>query len=713
MLSDYLIKIKELYSAIAFLETDLPDETQEVVHEFERVISQVQMLSMIHDRYVIAVSGFQGAGKTTLLNWFVNEKPWRQDDIDNIPWLPERAGVGENLPVLVTCKDNLSEVSATLYYVDKPGESVHGVIAEERIETPDRCSKIVSKPKNKHLLVELFLPTPSNLKPQTGNHFLDEVSFLLLPGYEVIDDKMIGTKKYRQQYMRTALKASANTMIVIDGSHAARGNQEEALQEITKTFKGTKVQYIITHRDVNDGAEVFQKLRDQDVHEQHITHTGTMSDTYTRSLIDDWRSALLGKLTKSSTENQALRESQRDNIKDLTRDVDHLIRQVIHLKDSAAIEETDTVKQMELLLKKFDASVKKIRTTFIEVSEADIGALMQGVREDLDSSQKEKGFLKKWGDWFKEKVFGPETIREFKTVYNESFSNNLDKLDGKQGLLFRIYNKCMNRLGVYADLLDSGDPADIKANAIQKYLPQETYRLDHETINNIQVVAGSELVSSNDPNRKFDRAMSVLPYIIFDSQRLQLVMEGNAWESLFAGAKDYTVAVDSFSQHFKNLQIDTKSFLTGIVALMGGDLLPDGKLDSIGGLFAALFGGGETAAAEGAATTANTSVVVVAGGVVGLLILKSMNDAAIGYNLKKLGTLMSMSDSHEASMKTDMKSEFDAMFIRVRDMIEHRLSDYLQLDVTKGEHLRLQNRIQSCKNLSTDIRSNLREEGGI
>gem|GEM_PF-4224183 len=729
MLSEYLIKIKDLYAAASFLETSLPDETTEVVRQFERIISRVKLLSMIHDRYVIAVSGFQGAGKTTLVNWFLNDTPWNQNDANNYPWLPERGGVGENLPVLVTCRDELLDVHATLHSVENPSVGTSRTITEERINSPGKCSRIVSKPENNHLLMELQIPTPQQLKSQTGNHFLDGVSLLLLPGYEVIVDEMTEAKKYRQQYMKMALTACANALLVIDGSHAARGNQEAALEEITKTFRATTMQYIITHADNSDGSEVHNKLVDQGVSERNITHSGTMSDKFIRSMVDDWRGELLRKISEYSTENQALRETQRDNIKLLTRDVDRVVRQVIQLKDSLEIEEVDSIKQMETLLKRFDESSNKIRKIFLNETTDAVAKLMSNVRDGLDSTQKKRGLFEKWGDWFREKIFGPETIENFRQAYTQIFEEKLEKIGGQGGLLFSIYNRSMNKLGVYTDLLESGTQMEIKTDAIQKYLPQNEYRLDVETINNIQVVAGSDRVSRHDPNRKFDRAMAVLPYVIFDSQRLQMVMDGNEWATLFANGKDYQAAVDSFSTHFGNVQIDTKSFLAGIVSLMGADLLPDGKLDSIGGLFSALFGGGNaaaaeatttagataaaggTAATEGAAAAASTSAVVVAGVVVGLLVLKSLNDASIGYNLKKLGTLLSLADSHENGIKARFKNEFDAMFQRVRDLIEYRLSDYLHLDTTKGEHLRLQNRIQLCRNLSTDIRTNLRQEG--
>lgn len=710
MLSEYLIKIKELYSAIAFLETSLPEETVAVVHQFERVISRVKLLSLIHDRYVVGVSGFQGAGKTTLINWFLNDTPWNQYDNSNIPWVPERAGVGESLPVLVTCKDDINTVRATLYYVEKPGKEPHSTIAEEKIDSPSRCSVVVSKPKNNYLLVELQVPTPRQLINKTGNHFLDGVSFLLLPGYEVIVDEMSESKKYRQEYMRMALTACANALIVIDGSHAARGNQEEALEEITKIFQGASVQYIITHKDSSEGVEVRQKLINQGISEECITHTGTISDKFTRSMVNEWRISLLSKLSKFCTESHSLRETQRDNINTLTRDVDRVVRQVVDLKDSLHIEETDTIKLMESLLRKFDASRVKIRNIFFEESNAEISKLMASVREDLDFSQKEKGWRDKFKGWFHEKYYGPDTIKSFRQAYNKSFTSNLEKFGGQQGLLFRIYNQSMDKLGVYSELLKSGDLKAFKRNAIQKSFPRNEYRLDVGIINNIQVVAGSDQVARNDPNRKFDRAMTILPYIIFDSQRLQLVMDGNDWASLFGNSKDYQAAVDSFKTHFKNVTIDTKSFLAGVVSLMGADLLPDGKLDSIGGLFAALFGGGGKAATGSAAAAASSSALGLAGAIVGLLILKSVTDASIGYNLKKLGALMSIADSHEQEMKIRMQNGFNAMFQRVRDLIEFRLSDYLHLDTTKGEHMRLQNRIQSCKNQSTDIRENLRTE---
>ena len=735
LLVNYLERVKELYSATGILDEKFPDEMEEINHDLERSISKLKLLSLIHEKYVVGISGFQGAGKTTLMNRFLFDNPLPEED----NWLPENLGIGENLPVLITVEKQKEKVEAILYEVEKRSEndgiSDQNIVNKKTIMQPLEVQKIVKQPENNYLLLELIVPMPNKLLQHKRSSILDGTSFLLLPGYEIIDDEMEEIKRYRQEYMRLALRACANSIIVLDPRKVMQKEKEEVLTEITTIFKDTGALYVLSHCENGKKVNEIEYLQKKfNVNTNFIIESGTETETFTRKHIDDWRNKLIEKLADDAVGNNQIREFQKNNISKIILECTKLIRKVERLKEKIEIEISEDERKLEKYFDTFDKAVIKISEKYFDIYDTNVDKFLNETYKTLDEENYGE-IRKRIYNWFVEKFKGPEPISKIAGAFSDVLRTIIDKQGGDNTLLLKVYNQTQNELGVYSDLKNDGDLVSLKENALEKITPNQNYQLNAGVIRNIQFLAGSDKTHTktdklNEPDGDFDNAMEILPYLVFDSQRFQLISDGKSLLNIFKD-KEYAPASDSFMEHFGKAQINVKSFLTGIVALAGADFLPDGKLNNIGSLVTALFGSSKAAAAGKTATTAATAVVggktattgataaaaggtsvlgVMTGVAVGLIILNSINNATIQHGLKKMNTLFEIKDYQSDQIKSDIRNNFYTTFQRVRDLIQYRLKKYAFSNYNVGYKLKLKNRIQNCSIAYLELNENLRKE---
>jgi len=718
-LSNYLLKFQELYASTAFLDSKFPDEMSGINEDFERAISQLKLLAVIHEKNVVGISGYQGVGKTTLLNWFLFDNPTENR------WLPENQGVGENLPVLVTCERDRKKVEAFLFHVEKRDEKLKpdmswNTINRKQLTTPEDTQRVVKNPENNHLMLELFVPMPNSLSAHTESSSLDETSFLLLPGFEAISDQMDYDKKYRQDYMRLALNACTSSIVVVKPTNNSQLEKENTLNEIKEIFEDTNSFFVLTHFDNNDGNETREYLQETlKIHKKNIMHSGTQSDMHTRSSVNEWRSEMLDKLSRFSKRSDKLREKQKKNIDTLISQCNKILFSINRLKDKLDIDEIEAEDKFSRYMAPFNKSLKKIRTRFIHEYESVISKELESTFTSIDEDIYNRHKYEKIGDWIYYKWNGPKPISALAKEFNSTFQKQVDMNGGDTVMLFNIYNKTHKELGVYEDFTISDDKDELKKDALSNTIPKPKYQLGVKTINNIQFLAGSNSIQAEnqrnlDVDKHFSKAMEILPYLIFDTQRFQLVSDGKHLLGIFEDDKDNS-ASDSFSHHFGSAGIEVKSFLAGIAALAGTDLLPNGELDNIGSMFQALFGseaaGG--AAVDGATVAAaggTSALGLLTGAAIGLIILQSINSASIQHGLNNASKFREIKDLQKDRMIASMMNNFDATFQRVQNLIEYRLTKYAFVNFNSGYSLKLENRIQMCESAGTDIKEALREE---
>ena len=133
--------------------------------------------------YLVAVAGLQGDGKTTLVRALYDVKGW----------LVANESQGERMPVFIV-EDAVGEPQGRLITAsgDLPAEvpdfqnAVHG----------DNPLVLYPEPRT----------PPRYLLP---GHRPGQAGFLLLPGYEAINDRTSGTNQFWQALMREALAGAA------------------------------------------------------------------------------------------------------------------------------------------------------------------------------------------------------------------------------------------------------------------------------------------------------------------------------------------------------------------------------------------------------------------------------------------------------------------------------------------------------------------------
>jgi len=732
LISNYLVKVKELFSSIAFLESQFEEECEENEFEkkFQSSISKLKLLEIIHNKYVLGVSGFQGSGKTTLMQWFLFDNP------EIVEWIPENHGVGENLPVLLTCKNDIKNVSAILYNVARAKDS-NSCILEKKIKTPKECREILKNPKSSFIMVEIKLPNPNNILGSSST-FLENTSFLLMPGFEETYDEMTEDKSYRQDYMKMALAACANTLLVIDPASIPRGEQDKILKEIMEMFGETNALYILTNKDSDPPKDAYNRLLNYKIPEERIIETGTQTDIYTRDHVDNWRKELYKAICNNSHNKNGLREIQRRTIGKVVKEVNRLIREVEDIKDLGRAKLSEEDRQKINLFKNYDDSIRKIRERFFNNYDKKINLIINETILNIDAHHKDdKNWFEKIVDWFREKVGGPATIRKFKEEFENYFTKEIEKKGGQKNIKLELYNKTLGDLGVYQGLtdsqglIDSGDYIKQQKNALgglvgDNLSVMEAYTLDTNTIQNIQFLIGGAGKNKNVPNRAFKRAMKLIPYLVFDMQRIDCVLNNDeSLESILLN-KDSDGISDSFKTQFGDAQINVKSFLTGIAALAGVDYFPDGELNSIGGLMTVLFGKSTAAGTAGTASTAaggtagttsiaaggtagTASIASIATGVaIAAILFQVINLAAIGHTLKKISTLTAFANKTRDELQGNMRYDFDLLYDRVRDFMEDRMSRYLDINDNTGALLKLEHKIKTAQIAGTEIKEHLR-----
>ena len=178
------------------------EEREEFLPELHEALRACQMTSLIYGHTVTAVAGSQGAGKTTLIR-----ELYGLDD----SWLAGNEGQGERVPVMVLEDEAVTAPQGFLYrWTDEVGtEGMRG--------TPVSPAAFGNATR---AWGGNTLELPVLRVPVRHGGGRSNVGFMLLPGYEEINDR----NESWQAFMRLALVAASACVLVTDGSLLAQHN---------------------------------------------------------------------------------------------------------------------------------------------------------------------------------------------------------------------------------------------------------------------------------------------------------------------------------------------------------------------------------------------------------------------------------------------------------------------------------------------------------
>lgn len=704
---NYLDKLQNVYSSSVYLSDRFPNDMKDVDLKLERSIKKLKLLSSIYDRYVIAVAGFQGAGKSTLMNSFLYDNPKTAEE----SWFPLNLGVGENLPVLLTLNKDVAETKAFVFEVNrytlKNSYSAKTNIISREILNSAESRKIAIKPERNQLLLEVMIPVPKFFESIKADEFLTNISFLLLPGFEVIDEDMDEEKLFHQEYMRMSLAASATSIVVIDPKSIAQKDKEDTLKEIVLTFKNRKVLFNITREDSDSIDQALETIQDNyNISSEYILTTGTKNREYTQEKVNNWRKKLIDITIKAKRNQENTEKSQVDLLKKIIKESSYAISELERLNKILGFEEDDRRRSLDNLLKKYDESAELLVDTFTQIFSSNINSIIIKTRDNLDYKIRNRNLGEKITDKLVELWKGPETIGEMKKYFDDGFNKSINEAGGVEKIKLEAVHRTEYNRGVYTDLLlESSSFEDLKENSLTVNEPTSEYRLSEKVIQNIQFLAGQETVTENTqqvkrPNEELELALKLLPYLVFDLQRYEIVKGKSLIQELNEAPQQN--ASETFLNYFGKNAAGLKGFLLGIGALLGADYFPDGSFDNIGGIFSGLFGTG--AAAEGATIAgASTAVSIASGAVLGLVIAKSLNDSFINQGLKKMGMNQEFTRAYIALIEEKCRLEINRVFIRVRELVTHRLTNYSFRNELLGEVLNLEHSIKESRISSSEM----------
>ena len=529
----------------------LTKDAYKYAEELFPLLRKLLIASMMHNKYIVCVSGLQGAGKTTLMKNFYDIS----DDFMNVS-----LGRGERIPVLIT-EGDVTEPNARAIIIDKNEEGNY--FRTDKCLNKDEIINATKGEDPRIMYMEITVPYKYEIS----------VSFMLLPGFEKKNE-------YWNNLIEFSVNSSDAAVFVFNETSFSNADNEDCLNRIEKKF-GSNVVYAISGADssLDDNAQVKKtcmnvlNVKESD----RVVCVGQYNDAEKNNA---WIAAFRHAIVKyAKCENHVSQKTSEYIYKDILSIKDTLYHIFEILNEAETLEGIDD--HNHKLLKAYDKVVSEKRKALAR----NIAGEFEEARGKSIRMMIDQLAATPWYKNFKRKLFGTnvkEQYLETQDIIKSSLKDNTNCLPDLH--MGRAIEKSIRSI-------DSPDPK--KPNQLQLLVDIEESkdRKKHllvegkNTIDTFHDVC--ELVRVPDKNKKHE------PLQHSDSQRiLRAVAEITTYYYGLESYKDLAEKTSGLVHYVpaESKQIgkdiidsanSSKDFAVGLLGVMGIDALADGSLNFI------------------------------------------------------------------------------------------------------------------------------------
>lgn len=610
---------------------ELAKDAYKYAEELFPLLRKLFIASMMHNKYLICISGLQGAGKTTLMKNFYGIS----DDFMNVS-----LGRGERIPVLITAGD-VTEPNARAFIIDKNEEGNY--YSTDKSLNKDEIIHATKGEDPRIMYMEITVPYKH---PE-----IDSASFMLLPGFEKKNE-------YWNDLIEFSVNSSDAAVFVFNETSFSNADNEGYLNRIEEKF-GSNIVYVISGSDssfdynaqVKETCMNVLKVKESD----KVVCVGQYNDVEKN---EAWKAAFLHAIKKyAMVENHVSQKASEYIYKDILSIKDTLYNILGSLNDGETFEESDC--HNHKLLKAYDEIVSKKRKELAcNVAKEFKKAKGESVNKMIDQLD-----AKPLYKVLKRTLFGTSA----KEQYVETQKIITDSLKGNNTWLPDLYlgraiEKSIRSIDSPTSYNQLELLVDIERKDGKKHLIVEG-KNTNDTFHDVR-----ELVGVPDKNKKHK------PLQHSDSKRiLRAVAEITTYyyglESYNDLAKKtsglaYYVPAESMlkGKDFIESANSSKKFAVGLLGVMGIDVLEDGSLNFISQIATAF---------NVALPPASIGAMLIVGVGAASAVMKDINrmQRADAESAKMVINLVYDNIQREALERFDRYTEF------VRDRIEDNLAD--------------------------------------
>ncbi|MEH7255065.1 hypothetical protein V7111_23420 [Neobacillus niacini] len=312
-----------------------------LLEELKKIHNKLAFISLTDDKQLLTITGEQGSGKTTLVN--------RLYELES-GYLPENDSRGEQLPVLITEKEGLTEPVCYVVKLEERGHKFEMV--KEPIGKADFFETALEP--SGEIWLELYVPFKF-LKSENK-------SIILLPGFE--KDK----GHISQQLLDHILYMSLSSLVVFSKDTFARESSANMIRKVKRVFKDVEPIYVLSFGDVNqDENEGIkqQVIAEFDVDPKQVIVTGDPRDYQ-----EPWIEQLIESINQFGYVTEEIDEKKKEVLLGITDEISDAMMELTErldqyeigaltkslLKDST---ERKLLKQFQTLYVKHIDDVKK------------------------------------------------------------------------------------------------------------------------------------------------------------------------------------------------------------------------------------------------------------------------------------------------------------------------------------------------------------------
>ncbi|QBH21372.1 sugar kinase [Alcaligenes faecalis] len=720
------VLLTELNSALRRLRgtcTELDDD--EIDHALLRAIRRLLIAEVLSDTWVIAVGGSQGAGKTTLLATLYELGSAEPS------WLQANEGRGEKMPVLV-----IEEKDRTISqgYVRRlvPQEEKREFYLEDVQVDLSEFERAIYDPCAEDLLPVLRVPQRYFQR--------DNQAWLLLPGYEKVDDD----NESWQSLMQQAMIAAGGCVVVTDETRLANQQQLEIVKDMLEhALKGRDPYVVVSkteaHRNNTDkqaelraSAQTTFQVANEFAN-THIILTGTDDPTY----VDEWLPLMkraIQDLNFSGNINRQLQfETLATILKRELRPVLRIIKRKADAYFHGAMATTGGDAQLvEEFLQGFELAEERLRKNHQDIVTAQIGAVYSKAVQAMDKLliEDHEGFQ----NWMKglldstteSKLKVQELVKSCWTEAAEALHSNYAEA------LTQLTLDKLGRVDAPTDTPSFGMANNAETSRLVKLgylhagsnLPVRYDKLNAERVSDIRQLLGDHPEPQHEFSSQIPQSIELLPIVALEYARLvyavpEIVGDGVVATQANLLVGSHRAAVDSVNTLKAGVELG-KTAIRSIATLLAVDVATDGKSDILAGV----FGQQSQQAPESEDDSSTTNIPLplmphpVAIAAVGLVATAHISAKTIA-RVRVLERKASM-QAHTmlASVRDQHIVHFNSQFSQTMDVVRERLRQKLRARYRMDESLmrkdRLAKAIADVESLTKEMHTELlRSSSGI
>ncbi|MGB9763377.1 MAG: hypothetical protein ACPLW7_05245 [Minisyncoccia bacterium] len=371
----------------------------EIDESLNNIIRKLYILNLTFKYYVIAIGGAQGSGKTTFIK-----------NIYEIPdeWLEANEGRGEKMPLWILESDESTPLGGYVEIVDNK----NNIEYIEKKDVDKNEFKSILKGEHKELRFPvLYVPRkyfPTNL----------QMGFLLLPGYEIINEN----NKLWQELLRQSLIYSKLHVIITDQTLMANQMQKKIQEDYKKNVESDFIIVIskTENKSDNDKNELVSSAKElYECNEDRILLSGVGDKKYLDTICSDFKN----KIKNSKIYNHQSYANKIKFLDDISNEILVIISSIRAIQNSNKNKDLKDKFEIKEILGEYDSAYLKTKKIFDKKLEDVLSQYSKTIKKDLMEKYEEEdaGLLNKISNLFE--TSDKKELRYIKNI-EEAFERN-------------------------------------------------------------------------------------------------------------------------------------------------------------------------------------------------------------------------------------------------------------------------------------------------